>query len=288
MKDFISKHKILVVIAVVILLFILILVAARQKNMAKKTAEQNSSVATTSVAQNSYTQLVEDEVNTQSEYERQLGLGANRSDGRVTITDEVKNKQEEERRKQEEEAKRRTEPLYDVYSRTYDSQPIYGPSSRVDNDAFRTYCSHINLGVTGSFWGDKLTEADWEPSQKIMVGVTQNPANTEGGDLQSVGWLMNNLGNLASNTCIKFADLHVVQNISNDNHVAVISIYSPYSAYNYKDIIVVFEDISGTLNQANFKEGDIFEALVFAHNIKVQNLDDTRILKVEYATFEKR
>ena len=107
----------------------------------------------------------------------------------------------------------------------------------------------------------------------------------ERGDLQSVGWLIQNLSSLSEETAIKFTNLHVIGSLS-ATHTAVLCSYDWYSVFGLKDTLVMFEDISGTLDASAFTDGAVFSATVFAHNVKVvENVNGQRVVCVQYSTF---
>ena len=119
----------------------------------------------------------------------------------------------------------------------------------------------------------------------VVIGVDQNPKDVEKYDLQSVGWLKDNLKSLDKNTAVKFTNLHIIGSLSN-THVALLCSYDWYSVFGLRDTLVVFEDISGQLNVKDFKEGDIFSATVFAHNIKRVDVNGQSVICVQYNVFK--
>ena len=156
----------------------------------------------------------------------------------------------------------------------------------MDGSSCKAYQKSVSLNDFGSHWGTSLTEDDFKGGDFYMVGVEQNPDDTLRGDLQSTGWLIDNLDKMNDNDAIKFTNLHVIGDLS-QSHVALLCSYDWYSAFGLKDTVVVFEDISNTLNVKDFKDGDIFSATVFRHNIKVvPNVHGQRVIVVQYAVFE--
>ena len=130
-------------------------------------------------------------------------------------------------------------------------------------------------------FGTPLTVEDKNSRDRILVGVNQNPDDKIKDDLQSVGWLMNNMNNLSDSTCIKFTDLHVVGSLST-SHVALLCMYNWYSVFGMKDCFVLFEDMSGTLDLSNFSEGSIISFGAYRHNLKLMNVNGQRVVVVQY------
>ena len=197
------------------------------------------------------------------------------TDGRV----EYKEKEEEEQVEQVEIK----EPTYNLEVHIYDSTGV--PDTMVDGSSCKEYLENVSLADFGTMWGTELTEDDYNSTIKYLVGVKQDKNNFERGDLNSVGWLMDNLSTLSPETAIKFTNLHVIGSLSS-THTAVLCSYDWYSAFGLKDTLVVFEDISGTLDMDSFTDGAIFYATVFAHNCKiVEDVNGQRVLVVQYNVF---
>ena len=158
-------------------------------------------------------------------------------------------------------------------------------NKNVDGSSYKDYQNRVKLADFGTMWGNSLTEDDFYCEKRILVGVSQNPNDFQRGDLQSVGWLIEHFAEIQPSDCIRFTNLHVIGSLSND-HVALLCSYDWYSAFGIKDTLVVFEDISGTLKTSDFKDGDIFSASVYGHNLKVVKVGGFNVVCAEYAVFE--
>ena len=175
------------------------------------------------------------------------------------------------------------EPTYNLEVHIYDSTSV--PDTMVDGSSCKDYLANVSLADFGTMWGTELTETDYNSESKYLVGVKQDKNNFERGDLNSVGWLMDNLHTLAPETAIKFTNLHIIGSLSS-THTAVLCSYDWYSAFGLQDTLVVFEDISGTLDMSSFTDGAIFYATVFAHNCKlIEDVNGQRVLVVQYNVF---
>lgn len=274
--DFWEDHKKLCIILLALIVLVIILFIIRGVNLKKKAAEEAEAAANAVVE--TLAQDVEEEVQPTETYKNSLGLDANKdSDGRVTI-------EEEESEEPIEIIPIQTEPTYDTVVTIFDHTSV--PNRNMDGSSCKNYLSKVTLADFGTYWGSSLTDEDFAGGNFYMVGVEQNPDDTVLGDLESTGWLINHLDQLNDNDAIKFTNLHVIGSLSS-SHVALLCSYDWYSAYGMEDTLVVFEDISNTLEVSDFSDGDIFSATVFKHNITV--LDDVkgqRVIMVEYATFD--
>ena len=272
-KEFIDDHKALVVFGIFGLILMLMVVSAvRQKNLEKKASDQqdNETVAVVEEQEPVVVNNLED-----SEYKHELGIDASKGDGRVGLIDEtgkVKNKQEIQQ----------IDPSYETQVRVFDFQKV--PDEMVDGSDIKGYLSSVILEQFGSKWGSNLTSGDFYSKERILVGVKQEAEDFERGDLQSVGWLINNLSSLDKNTAVKFTNLHVVGKLA-DDHNACLCCYDWYSAWGITDTLVVFEDISGTVDK--FKAGDIFSCTVYVHNMKVTTVNGQNVVCIEYAPFKE-
>ena len=153
--------------------------------------------------------------------------------------------------------------------------------THIKNVSERVYCKSPSLFL--QLW--QKNTPNFKATKKILIGVDQDYYDFEKGDLQSVGWLISNIDSIEDNTAVKFTNLHVIGSLS-DDHVALLCCYDWYSAFGIKDTLVVLEDISGTLKTSDFKEGDIFSATVYGHNIKVEKVNGQNVVCAEFATFE--
>ena len=287
--DWLEDHNILnkVVIACVIIFIILLAIRIHNvgllgnKKVADKeaTSEVQATDATSDVSsENKGLQKDEEEVNTQSEYQASLGLNAEKGDGRVEVTATPTPTETATPEVQK-------TPKYEVVTNVFDHTNV--PKVNVDGSSCKKYLSNVSLADFGTYWGNDLTKADFKGNKRYLVGVKQNPDDYEKGSLSSVGWLSNKLsaGALKSNDCVKFTNLHVIGSLS-DTHVALLCSYDWYSAFGLKDTLVVFEDISNTLKKSDFKNGSIFSATVYVHNMKVKTVNNEKVVVCQYATFK--
>ncbi len=283
--DFIEDHRPLVIAGVVIFILVIILFSIRTVN-GKKKAERESLAAVASSEEASRAEeesiaasLAQDqteEVKPTSEYIASLGLGrGNKDDERVEVTTEAPTEPETTAP----ERKALFPPAVDIFDWTE------VPSKNMDGSSCKAYQSKVRLADFGSFWGTPLTEADFDSQNRILVGVDQNPNDFQKGDLQSTGWLIEHMDEIADNDCVRFTNLHVIGSLS-DDHVAMLCSYDWYSAFGLRDTLVVFEDISGTLKTSDFKDGDIFSASVYGHNLKVERVGGYNVVCAQYAVFE--
>lgn len=280
MRDFFEDRKKLCIVLAVVLVLIIVMFSIRSHNLKKKAnAEADNSVTqSTQVAQSS--QIKQDEEvkkEPENTYKNSLGLDADKDkDERIQYEVETEAPLEPTEPVQ-------TDPTYTPVVTIYDHTVV--PQKNMDGSSCKAYQSSVKLADFGTFWGSSLTDDDFKAGEFYMVGVTQNKDDTIKGDLQSTGWLIDNLDSLADNDCIKFTNLHVIGSLS-DTHTALLCSYDWYSAFGLKDTLVVFEDISNTLSPSDFEDGDIFSALVFRHNVKVETVKGQRVIVVQYATFK--
>ena len=274
-KEFLDEHKGLVIGALILFVVLLLVVGTvRQRNAKKAYDEQmKANQAQTEVD----TTPTTDTVNNldDSEYKHELGIDADKGDGRVAIN-------EEDGKVEEKQEVKQIDPSYTTQVRVFDFQKV--PDTMVDGSDIKGYLSRVNLDMFGSMWGKKLTSDDFYSSHRTLVGVKQEAEDFERGDLQSVGWLINNLSSLPASEAIKFTNLHVVGNLA-DDHNACLCCYDWYSAFGIDDTLVVFEDISGKVD--NFKAGDIFSCTVYAHNVKIERVNGQNVVCIQYTSFKK-
>ena len=213
-----------------------------------------------------------------SEYQASLGLeGDKNKDGRVDVGEPTKAPIVTE-------VPIQTEPTYDTDIKIWGWTKV--PNRNQDGSSCKNYQSKVTLFDFGTYWGDYLTDEDFKGNERYLVGVEQNPDDRVKGDCESVGWLIQNLADLQPNDAIKFTNLHVIGSLS-DTHVALLCSYDWYSAFGLDDTLVVFEDISSTLEVSDFKDGDIFSATVFAHNVKIlEDVKGQRVVVVQYNIFK--
>lgn len=270
--DFIEQHRILswILIILFVVIIVLLLKGCGKEEEVHEPIEEVVSVPT--LAPTEAPTEVPTEV-PKATYNPNLGLVED--DGRVVIPDATPTPIPTE--------VPQIKPMIEPFVRVYDNTSV--PEKTMDNRSFKKYLKNAKLKDFGTFWGKDLTENDFIGNAEYMVGVEQEKGYERLGDLQSVGWLHNNLPFLNENDAIRFTNLHVIGSLS-DNHVALLCAYDWYSAYGLEDVLVVFEDISGTLSTDTFNEGDIFSAVVFVHNVKSIEVNDERVLCVQYQTFK--
>jgi type II secretory pathway pseudopilin PulG len=279
--DFIEDHRKLCIGIIIAIILIGVLLGVRSSNIKKKAEAEAKAQAEEAQAeleaQLALAQDVETEEAPKDTYKNSLGLD--------------KDKDKDERIEVDTTPETIPEPVYvqttPTYSTTvniFDHTSV--PTKNMDGSSCKAYQSKVTLSDFGSYWGSNLTEEDFYGGDFYMIGVEQNPDDTLKGDLQSTGWLINNIDTLNDNDAIKFTNLHVIGQLST-SHVALLCSYDWYSAFGMDDTLVVFEDISGDLKIGDFSDGDIFSATVFKHNIKVMNnVKGQRVIVVEYATFD--
>ena len=271
--DFIEGHRVLVLGSIVAWVVVCLMLVVRGVNMGRRGVESGEPVTTVS---GSLWESEAEETVTQSRYQASLGLEADKESERVQVT--------EAHTTEEETTSVQTEPTYDVDVKVFDWTAV--PERSVNGDSWKKYLGGISLSDVGTFWGTDLTWDDFVGGAKYLVGVEQDADAEEKGDLKSVGWLIKNVDSLAGNDAIKFTNLHVIGSLS-DTHVALLCSYDWYSAFGLEDTLVIFEDISGTLDVGMFREGDIFSSTVFVHNIKVERgINGQNVVVVEYNVFE--
>ena len=283
--DFIEDHRLACIIGGIVVILLICGLGIRSCNLKK--AEQERIIAEQQAALEAEleAQRLEEEAalanneddEPKSQYQVSLGLQAE-SDGRVEVVEE------EPEPEPEPVVEVKTEPNFEVEYNIFDKTGV--PKKNVDGSSCKAYLEKVSLKDFGTYWGTKLTEDDFNSPQRVLVGVDQDPNDFERGDLQSVGWVFENMDNLSDNTAIKFTNLHVIGKLS-DSHVAVLCSYDWYSAFGLTDTLVVFEDTSDTLNVEDFEDGAIFSATVFKHNMKVaENVNGKRVLCVQYDVFK--
>ena len=278
------KHKGLIIGGGILLVFVIfILIAAKNKANQKKEEAEQQSASTEYVAENSTESgtmaNVEPTTEVKDSYKQQLGIGNEDKDQRVKVDRDEPTEAPTEEPKQ-------TEPTYAVATKVFNHTEV--PKVNMDGSRCKDYYAKVKLSDFGTFWGTSLTQEDFIGHKKYLVGVEQDNVTAEKGDLQSVGWLIDNLNaeKFQANDCIKFTNLHVIGALASD-HVALLCSYDWYSAFGLDDTLVVFEDISGTLKPSDFTDGDVFSATVFVHNCKVlPSVAGKRVVVVEYALYD--
>lgn len=293
--DFIKEHKKLLITLGVLFVVIVCAFTIRTINLNKK-AEQKAQEEQQKQAQEQQVQTEQMEEQSDeedeevSEYQSSLSIKAKEEQSK---TEEARKRLEEkkaekERKEQEEKAKKAAEiaePTYGSEVKIWEKGKDTVPERMDDGSSIKNYYSSISLSDFGSMWGSKLTQEDKLTENFYMVGVDQNPDDyVKGVQLQSFGWLIENLNSLPKNSAIKFADLHVVGSLA-DDHMAILACYNWYSVWGMKETLMVFEDMSGTLNPADFQPGDVFSAMIYAHNIKIEKVNGQTVICVQYDKF---
>lgn len=283
--SFFKEHKVLGIFLVLILVFVVTMCTIRFVRKANGTFKDHNATNQTQQMETQDTQheqpstsIKEDtEEDPDSSYSASLGINKDKGDGRVTITEiETEEKKEEDTED--------NSPNYNTVVTIFDHTGV--PKTNVDGSSYKDYLKNVSISDFDTSFGDKLTKKDKKSKTRLLVGVEQNKDDYVKGDLQSVGWLINNIGTISSNTAIKFTNLHIIQNISDDG-VALFCSYDWYSAYGLKDTMVLFVDDSGTLKSSDFSNGDIFSATVYAHNVKVEKVNGYNVVVVKYRSFDE-
>lgn len=295
MADFIKEHKKLLIILGVLFIVIVTAFTIRTINLSKK-EEQKAIEAENKKQQEQLQAQAEEEAEAEeeesdiSDYQSSLSIKAKEEKAK---TEEARKRLEEkkaekERLEQEEKAKKAAEiakPTYGSGVKIWEKGKDTVPERMDDGSSIKKYYSSVSLSDFGSMWGSKLTQEDKLTENFYMVGVDQNPDDyVKGVQLQSFGWLIENLGSLPKNSAIKFADLHVVGSLAQD-HMAILACYNWYSVWGMKETLMVFEDMSGTLSPSDFQPGDVFSAMIYAHNIKVEQVNGQTVICVQYNKF---
>lgn len=281
--DFIEDHRILIIFGIIVVILVCVVFGIRSSNKKKAALAEAERIRQEQLALEEQENAIEEVttvVQPVGEYEASLGLEVDKNrDERVKVDKNKKPVVE-----QETEASVQTEPNYDTKVTVFGYQEI--PTSGLNANLFQEYLSKVQLSDFSSKFGSGLTENDFFSPQRILVGYEKDRAedDTDMGDLRSVGWLTRNIDNLGDSDAIKFVDLHVVGHLATD-HVAMLCTYELYAADHLTDMLVMFEDISGTLSVDSFKSGDIFSATVFKHNMKVEQVNEQTVLVVQYNTF---
>ena len=267
--DWIEDHRKLLISLLVALIIVVIMFAIRHHNLSKTVNEQNN---TTEIISDVVEETSTEELTTESPYNSSF-----RDDnGLIVSTESNKPTKKEEKPKV-------IKPNFDATCTVFGHTSV--PKKNVDGSSCKAYLNSVGLIDFNTFWGSALDDNDKKARTKYLVGVDQDNIDEEIADLQSVGWLISNFNKLGQHDAIKFTNLHVIGSLSNDN-VAVLCSYDWYSAFGLKDTLVVFEDISGTLDRKQFTDGAIFSATVFTHNMKVVRVNGQNVVCVQYNVFK--
>lgn len=281
--DFIEDHKIVCVAVVLLIVGVIAMFVIRNNNLKKKEAEEAAALIAAQRAEQEQAameaqaeadRIAAEEAAKPPKFDSNLGLGANDGNGRVNIVDPVEESQEP--------VKRRT-PRYPVYVNVFDHTAV--PKRNMDGSSCKAYFDSVSIADFDTYWGTELTQEDFFGNARYYVGVEEEDFSTVN-SLESTGWLSNHLRKMEPNDVIQFTNLHVIGSLST-THVALLCSYDWYSVFGMKDTLVVFEDISGTLDPRDFQDGDIFAATIFVHNIKVMDdVNGQRVIVCEYAVYD--
>lgn len=279
--DFYEDNRKKIIIITVIVVLTIIMFTIRGINQARGLKKEMSGT----VVENTMPEVIEDDEDEEveeepvSQYKINIGLeGKKNSDGRVVV--EAKDDTEVV----VDDTPTYRESTYDISVRIYDKTGV--PETNMDGSHCKDYLDAVTLADFGTNWGEPLTEEDYTATTRYLVGVQQDKNDFERGDLQSVGWVLSNFDKIQPHDAVKFTNLHVIGSLS-ATHTAVLCSYDWYSVFGMKDTLVVFEDISGTLDASKFVDGAIFSATVYGHNMKVlENVNGQRVLCVQYNVFE--
>ena len=183
---FIEDHLKLVIAGVIVLVLIIVMFGIRSHNLSKKAQEEaNQGQQQEQVAQQP-TELQEEGLNqdTKSEYTANLSIYAEK-DNKVQI-------EEEDGKINEKQKILQTEPSFDTDFSIFDHTNV--PDKMVDGSSVKDYLIGVTMSDFGSEWGSQLQSDDFYTKKRYLVGVEQDVNNYIKGDLQSVGWLINNFG----------------------------------------------------------------------------------------------
>lgn len=277
--DWIEDHRKLSIFIIVVVVLIALMFGIRTYNLSKKDNSSNADSSTTEVQggiDTGTTEATTEEVaDTTTEQSYQSSL-LNR------VEDKKTNMSNNSNEKDEDEITQIT-PNIDVSVSVFSRSKV--PNKNVDGSSCKAYLKSVDLLDFDTYWGTALDINDMKSTTKHLVGVEQDGVDEEIADLQSVGWLISNLSKLGKHDAVKFTNLHTIGSLS-DDHLAILCSYDWYSVYGLKDTLVVFEDISGTLDRKDFKAGSIFSATAFVHNIKVKTVNGQNVVCVQYNVFK--
>ena len=257
------------IIAVVIVVLLLVVLSVRSHNLANKNKDDDE--------EETVAVLEEEDINAiqeHSDYTANLGIDT-KGDGRVEVKEQTAQSSQQSNVQQ-------VEATYGDAISVFDFRKV--PDKMVDGSSIKDYLKSVSAMDFETGWGKELTKADFKTTKLHLIGTEQDPEDFEKGDLQSVGWLINNLDSFDSSDAVKFTNLHVVGNLSK-NPKNVLCCYDWYSAFGIDDTLVMFEDISGTVKNSDLEAGDVFSAVVYKHNMKVQKVNGQNVVLVEYNTF---
>ena len=273
-EDLFEDHKIACIIGIIVIVLAIIMFSIRSHNLAKKAEEE----ARKNAENTEQTDVLQEEPipqQTTSDYTASLGINGDKGDGRVTVKDESGKVNDSQKISQ-------TEPSFGSDFYVFDKTGV--PDTMVDGSSIKDYLAGVDINYFDLSFISKLVSDDFYTSKRYLIGVEQDKNNFIKGDLQSVGWLINNIGNIGKNDALTFTNLHVVGKIKGSDN-AVLCCYDWYSAFGIDDTLVVFKDISGTVKNKDLSPGNIFTATVYRHNVKVEKVNGQNVVCVGYAVF---
>lgn len=257
------KHKKLLIILGAVIFTVLILFIIRGINLSRKSKEEPSASIETSAP----TLETSKEPETTTTFDSNMGLGTDSEETKVTIPDETEVIIEDDTTQLD---------SFDLTFRVYGRTSV--PNKLLDGTSCSQYLSKLSSkDITN--WGSDLTQSDLSSRKRVLVGTSQATDDICKGDLQSVGWLMNNLNSLSDSTCIKFTDLHVVGTIPS-NKTILLCMYSWYSVFGMNETLVLFEDCSNSVS--NIADGSTISFSIYKHNARVETIKGQKVIVVRY------
>lgn len=265
--DFYEDHRKLCITVGVIVVVLAICLGIRHHNLSKKNANEPSTDIADLVEVTEASEEVVEVNETEEEkstYVSNIGL---------QYTEE---ETEETESIDPESLKYKEEKVLDVFCDVIGHTVV--PTKNMDGSSCRGYLNKISITDFDTFFGTHLTHEDLMSDNYILVGTESD----KDGDLKSTGWLQANLGSIDDGTPVYFTNLHVIGSLS-DERVVLLCSYDWYSAFGLKDTLVLFEDISGSLNTKDYIDGDVISTIVWAKNIKVEKVNGQNVVHIEYA-----
>lgn len=268
--DWVERHRKLVIFIIIVSIIFGIMLCIRTYNLSKK--ENNKQEV---VEQESSDVVVEQPTETttipQPTYDISLN---NRLDNETTTKKEPII---------EDETLPTPKPNFDVSCKIW--KHVNVPDRNDDGSSYKKFLSSISLSDFNVMWGTNLDINDMNSTTKYYVGSIKETDEAKESELKSVSWIFDNLNSFKKSDAIHFTNLYTIGSLSN-SHVALLCSYTWHSVFGLDDTLVMFEDISGTLNPADFTEGATFSATVFVHNVKVEKVNGQDILCVQYNVFK--
>lgn len=258
------KHKKLVITLGVIIGVVILMFVIRGINMSRKAEEPTTPIETEELSLEVPTT---EEPEPTTSYDSNIGLGTDKDKDKVTIPAETEPPSTKEPE---------TIVSFDLTFRAYDKTSV--PNKLLDGTSCKAYLGKLKSSDIGD-WGSALTDEDIKSQKRVLVGAMQNQDDYIKGDLQSVGWLMNNLSTLSDDTCIKFTDLRVVGTVPS-NRTTLLCMYSWYSVFGMKETLVIFEDCSKSIGKV--EDGSTISFSVYTHNVRVETIKGQQVVVVKY------